>query len=138
MDKQLIEQKLESLRHCIGRVQMRVPTDIASLEADEDTQDIIALNLSRSVQLCVDIASHLIACADESAPPTMGESFTSLTRLNAIDAETAERMRKAVGFRNIAAHQYEAISWTIVFAICTEHLVDFKNFAKQISAYAEL
>ena len=138
MDKQLIEQKLESLRHCIGRVQMRVPADTVALEADEDTQDIIALNLSRSVQLCVDIASHLIACAEESAPPTMGESFTTLERLGAVDPKTAERMRKAVGFRNIAAHQYEAINWAVVFAICTEHLIDFKNFAAQVSAYAEL
>ncbi len=42
-------------------------------------------------------------------------------------------MRKAVGFRNIAIHEYEKINWAIVYSIATERLSDFKVFAKIIS-----
>jgi hypothetical protein len=56
MDWDLIEQKLESLRRCIGRVRERCPESAAILSRDYDAQDILALNLTRAVQLCVDIA----------------------------------------------------------------------------------
>ena len=38
--------------------------------------------------------------------------------LEAITPVTSETMRKAVGFRNVAVHNYDAINWEIVFAIC--------------------
>jgi uncharacterized protein YutE (UPF0331/DUF86 family) len=44
----------------------------------------------------------------------------------------AERMTKAVGFRNTALHAYQAIDWEIVFRIATEHLDDFRAFSRQI------
>jgi uncharacterized protein YutE (UPF0331/DUF86 family) len=49
-----------------------------------------------------------------------------------IDADVAERMRKAVGFRNIAVHNYEAINWEVVMAIAQQHLGDFDDFAQSI------
>ncbi len=41
-------------------------------------------------------------------------------------------MKKAVGFRNIAVHNYQNINWEIVFNICHYKLDDFKNFAREI------
>lgn len=43
-------------------------------------------------------------------------------------------MKKAVGFRNIAVHNYEAINWAIMFAICHRHVADFAAFAVAIGA----
>lgn len=45
----------------------------------------------------------------------------------------ATRLKKAVGFRNIAVHSYEAINWHIVHSIATSHLADFSEFAKVVS-----
>ncbi len=42
-------------------------------------------------------------------------------------------MKKAVGFRNIAVHSYEAINWQIVHSIAKKHLVDFSEFAQAVS-----
>ncbi|MCL7943641.1 hypothetical protein [Marinobacter sp. ATCH36] len=58
MDEQLVAQKLESLRRCIQRVESRLPEDLDALLVDLDAQDIVSLNLTRAVQMCVDIASH--------------------------------------------------------------------------------
>lgn len=43
-------------------------------------------------------------------------------------------MKKAVGFRNLAVHNYDAINWAIVYALATQHLDDFKAFARAVVA----
>lgn len=128
----IVEQKLESLRRCLARVQDKCPDSLERLESDADTQDIVVLNLTRAVQLCVDIATHLIGRLDGPPPQTMGESFDELARFGVLDAEIAESMKKAVGFRNVAVHNYDAINWAIVMSICRDKLADFRRFAEQV------
>jgi uncharacterized protein YutE (UPF0331/DUF86 family) len=48
--------------------------------------------------------------------------------------ELASSLEKAVGFQNIAVHNYEAINWDIVYSIVKNHLADFSEFAKVVSA----
>lgn len=133
MDRDVIEQKLESLRRCLKRVADKCPADPAALAADPDLQDIVALNLTRAVQLCVDIGAHLIAELDLSPPGTMAQTFDSLQQAGVLEATLAQSLRKAVGFRNVAVHNYEAIDWTIVHAIAQHHLSDFSAFARDIA-----
>ena len=132
MDREVVEQKLESLRRCLLRMETKCPTDAATLVADIDLQDIISLNLSRAVQISVDIGAHLIAGMEVPPPDTMGQTFDVLANLKIITPEIANRMKKAVGFRNIAVHSYEAIDWQIAHAIATNHLNDFAAFAAAV------
>jgi uncharacterized protein YutE (UPF0331/DUF86 family) len=132
MDNELIAQKLESLRRSLRRIEEKCPSSAEALAGDFDLQDIVAINLTRAIQLCVDIGAHLIANKDTPPPNTMGQTFDVLAKLGTIDLELAARMKKAVGFRNIAVHNYEAINWQIVHAIATNHLNDFKAFAQAI------
>ena len=48
MDQVILDQKLESLRHCIKRVEEKTPPHVSQLIED---QDILVLNLTRAVQL---------------------------------------------------------------------------------------
>ena len=137
MDREIVEQKLESLRRCLQRVQIKCPPDASTLEADFDLQDIVTLNLSRAVQLCVDIAAHCIAATELPAPATMGQTFDLLGQAGLIDARLADRMKKAVGFRNIAMHNYDAIDWRIVHKIVQHHLQDFAAFARAVLSALE-
>nr|WP_298414383.1 DUF86 domain-containing protein [uncultured Halomonas sp.] len=130
MDQSLINQKLESLRRCVMRLKDRCPSSVEDLQTDLDAQDILALNLTRAIQLCVDIASHWIASNHElTSPITMGKSFDVLAERGVISDELADGMKKSVGFRNIVVHNYEAIDWQIVFSICRDHLDQFRQFA---------
>ena len=132
MDREVIEQKLESLRRCLIRVGEKCPESPEVLAADPDAQDIVALNLTRAVQICVDIGAHLIAGKEIPSPETMGRTFDVLADLGYISPALALRLKKAVGFRNIAVHNYEAIDWHIVHAIATRNLGDFSDFAKAV------
>ena len=132
MDQDVIEQKIESLRRCVERVRQKCPATADALASDVDAQDILTLNLTRAVQLCVDIGAHLIAGSDHPAPDTMGQTFDVLAELGIIPHDLAVRMKKAVGFRNIAVHNYEAIDWQIAHAIATRHMSDFVAFTKAV------
>jgi len=136
MDQVIFDQKLESLRRCIKRVEDKTPSHVSELIKDQDIQDILVLNLTRAVQLCVDIGSHVISESEEPAPTTMGDVFSTLENLGAITSITCKSMRKAVGFRNIAVHNYDVINWEIVYAICNNLLVDFRRFASEITEYS--
>jgi uncharacterized protein YutE (UPF0331/DUF86 family) len=130
MDREVVEQKLETLRRCLQRIQSKCPADAELLAADLDLQDIVSLNLSRAVQLCVDIGAHLIAGMDTSAPDTMGQTFDILAKNGLLPEDLARSLKKAVGFRNIAIHNYDAVNWHIVHSIAQTHLNDFSEFAK--------
>ena len=69
-------------------------------------------------------------------PATMGEAFAGLAAVNVIRPELAVRLRRAVGFRNIAVHNYEAMDWEIVFALTGEPLADFDQFAAAVAVAA--
>jgi len=133
MDREVIEQKLESLRRCLRRIETKCPTDAATLVADIDLQDIISLNLSRAVQISVDIGAHLIAGMEVPPPDSMGQTFDLLAQEGVLNVELASNLKKAVGFRNIAVHNYESINWDIVHSIVKYHLADFSKFAKIVA-----
>ncbi|MEX5215114.1 MAG: DUF86 domain-containing protein [Nitrospiraceae bacterium] len=137
MDRELVEAKLESLRRCIERITTKAPASAESLARDPDLQDIIALNLQRAVQLCVDLAAHVIADTQARVPSTMADNFDILRDLKIISSTLADRMTKAVGFRNIAVHSYQDIDWAIVFQICRNNLNDFQQFAQAVTARLE-
>lgn len=137
MDRDLVETKLESLRRCIERIAGKTPSSVDQLVRDPDVQDIIALNLQRAVQLSVDVAAHMIAETDATPPSTMAENFGILQKLQIIDPVLAERLTKAVGFRNIAVHSYQAINWNVVYQICKHHLDDFRQFTKAVAHHLQ-
>jgi uncharacterized protein YutE (UPF0331/DUF86 family) len=134
MDREIIEEKLESLRHCIGRVRERRPATSDVFLHDFDLQDIVALNLTRAVQRCVDVGAHIVAGGELPAPDSMSETFDAMAQTGILDRHLADRMKKAVGFRNVAVHSYRSIDWAIVHAICQNQPGDF---ARAVVAYME-
>ena len=134
MDKNVVLHKLESLRRCISRIEDKTPDSLDLLVNDFDLQDIIVLNLERAIQTCVDIGLHIISDLETPVPETMADTFETLCNIGYLDAAIAERMVKAVGFRNTVVHAYQEIDWEIVYCITTEHLDDFRDFARQIAA----
>lgn len=67
----------------------------------------------------MDIGAHLIAQLDVVLPGTMGQTFAPFAEQSVLDGELAQKLKKAVGFRNIAVHNYEAINWHVVHALRT-------------------
>ena len=58
----------------------------------------------------VDIGAHLISGLEVPPPDTMGQTFALLAQAGVLTAPLASSLKKAVGFRNVAVHSYEAIN----------------------------
>ena len=134
MDRDVVTAKLESLRHCVERVRTRTPASVEELSSCYDTQDIICLNLERAVQACVDIAAHIVSDTECTVPDSMAGTFDALERQGVLSRDLTERMRRAVGFRNISVHAYQTLDWEIVYSIATERLGDFVEYGLAIEA----
>ncbi len=65
----------------------------------------------------------------------MSVILLALSKVDVITVELAERLRKAVGFRNISVHEYEKIDWEIVFSICTKHMNEIRAYAASVLSY---
>ena len=134
MDINVVLAKLESLERCIKRIEGKAPAALDILEKDPDVQDIIVLNLERAVQQSVDLGLHVLSTGGERSPQSMAQTFEKLADTGFISEALAERLARAVGFRNIAVHEYESLSWPIVFSIVQKGLGDFRLFAAAVLA----
>ena len=138
MEADIVLAKLDSLRRCIQRIDEKTPASVEILRNDYDVQDIISINLERAVQISVDIASQILAQTETSTPVTMGGTFLALAESDIISQDLAERLRKAVGFRNISVHEYEKLDWDIVYSICTKNINDFRTYAATVIEYFDI
>lgn len=129
--------KFDSMARCIGRIESKIPFGLQQLEQDYDLQDILTTNVSRLIQLSVDIGTMIISRSNEPFPGDMTSVFSVLAKLGWISDEISKKMKKSVGLRNIMIHQYDQINWKIVHEVTHEHIVDIKNFVKQINSKIE-
>ena len=134
MNSVVIASKLESLRRCLDRITSKKPDTLNQLLEDIDMQDILALNLERSIQLCVDIANHILSALDDSPAMSMAESFERLSEKEIISNELAANLRRAVGFRNLSVHAYDKIDWSLVWNNFESDLNDLVQFVEIIES----
>jgi uncharacterized protein YutE (UPF0331/DUF86 family) len=130
----VIKTKLESLRNCLDRIESKKPKTLDSLLQDIDAQNIIALNLERYVQICVDIANHILSSLDVAPAMTMAESFERLSEKEIIPPRLAENLKRAVGFRNLSVHAYNKTDWQLFWNILEEDLSDLVHFLECVES----
>ena len=135
MNSLVIKTKLESLRRCLDRIESKKPITLEGLLQDIDTQDILALNLERSVQFCADIANHIVSSLDDAPAMSMAESFERLSAKEIIPLELARNLRRAVGFRNLSVHAYDKIDWQLVWNILEGDLMDLVRYLECVESF---
>ena len=132
MDKIIVAKKIDSILKCLNRIEQRLPETENAFFTDYDAQDVVVLNLTRTIQMSVDIATHILSCLDGPVPGTMAEAFLSLKQFNIITPEIADKMKLSVSYRNVAVHSYDEIDLSITYDIASHHLNDFKSYITQI------
>ena len=133
VDRDIVLAKAAIVDRCLRRIDdVRGPRRAALNTVD--VLDITVLNLQRAAQACIDLASHLVATEGYGLPDSLGATFSLLEERGVIAADLADRLRKMVGFRNIAVHDYQNVDPAIVEAIVTRHLPDLRQFVAEIAA----
>lgn len=131
MDRDLLLAKLATIERCLNRI-TSVTASPGLIQVDRD--DIVVLNLQRAIQAVIDSAAHIVSSKGYGLPDTIAAEFTLLAKHGDISPQLAERLRKMVGFRNIAVHEYETLDPAIVEAIVRKHLQDLKDYAQVVAA----
>lgn len=126
----VIINKVASIERAVGRVREEHGGDDANLYANQTRQDAIVLNLQRACETSIDAAMHLVRVHRLGVPQQSREAFELLERHLGLDSALAEAMRRMVGFRNVAVHDYQQINLDIVRSVIRERLDDFLAFAR--------
>lgn len=128
VDRDLLLRKLADLDQYLGQVSEYRDITIDQHRGDWKTQRIVERTLQMTIELCVDIANHIIADRGLRVPATYSEAFDVLGEAGLLDAARRDVMIRMSKFRNVIVHDYARVDPTIVVQILREHLEDFTRF----------
>ncbi len=131
VDTDVLDARLRELSRRLHRVAAKKPVSIKALASDEDMQDILTRNLELAIQSCIDIAFHLCGTHGK-VPTTAADAFAQLAKLELIERGLAQRLQRAVGFRNVLVHEYTEVDWTIVMRVIRTDTRDLAAFGKAV------
>jgi uncharacterized protein YutE (UPF0331/DUF86 family) len=126
----VIVNKAAIIERCLQRIADEFAGDDRSLFDNLTKQDSIVLNLQRACEAAIDLAMHVVATRRLGVPQDSREAFDLLAGAGHITSDLAERLKRMVGFRNVAVHDYRALALPIVRSIITERLGDFLAFTE--------
>ena len=130
MADDIILAKSASIERCVARVREVHAGDDDAVERDMTRQDAIVLNLQRACEASIDLAMHLVRVRRLGVPQESREAFDLLEKARLIDADLSLRMKRMVGFRNVAVHDYRKLDLEIVRSIVGSRLPDFLEFTR--------
>jgi len=137
VDRDVVFAKISSIQRCLKRINDITQGNPASLE-NLDVEEIVTLNLQRAIQGTIDIAAHVVADEGFGVPQELRENFDLLSKNNVITDELTKQLRKMIGFRNIAVHEYDTINVEILKSIVRYNLKEIEEFYVSILRYYNL
>ncbi|HEY6475837.1 MAG TPA: DUF86 domain-containing protein [Polyangia bacterium] len=134
VERDVVLAKIAVIDRCLTRIsEVRGGRGGALLPID--VEDITVLSLTRAAQAAIDLAAHVVATEGYGLPSGVAETFSLLEQHGVLDPALAGRLRKMVGFRNIAVHDYQTIDPAILESIVTTRLDDLRAFAAIVAQW---
>lgn len=90
-----------------------------------------------AVEACIDTAQHICSSEASTAPRDNGDAMRVLGQRGVLEPGTADRMRMAVGFRNVLVHEYVGVDDAVVLNRLAD-LSDLEEFIGQVSRWLSL
>lgn len=131
MPDEVILAKVEIVERCLRRIREEYAGTPANLHHDWTRQDSMLLNLERACQASIDLALRLVTLKHLGVPRESREAFDILEREALLEPGLADSMRRMVGFRNLAVHNYRKIDLHIVQTVIEQRLGDFTAFTRR-------
>jgi len=129
VDDILILKKLASLGEYGSQLNEYAGISVPDYRLDWKVQRIVERTLQMMIEICADIANHIIADQGLRTPQTYAETFQILGQNGILSPDKSQVMEKMAKFRNIVVHQYETVDAEIVVMILKKHLGDFEEFS---------
>ncbi len=124
--------KAASIERCVKRAREEYERDPSSFAQDFTRQDAAILNIQRACEAALDMGQHLIRREKLGIPQSARDVFTLLAQAGWIEVTLADGLKRMVGFRNIAVHDYQTMQMPIVISIIEHHLDEFLHYSKAL------
>ena len=131
MDDVLVN-KLSTISRCLVRIRAVYNEAGSNFTTDYTRQDSVILNLQRVCEASIDIANYLNKKNGLGIPQSSRDSFQLLFTSGLLSEGIASNMKKMIGLRNIAVHDYQQLNIAIVQSVVTKNLTDFEQFMEEI------
>jgi len=132
MADDVLLNKAASIERCVARAREEYATDPNSFATNFSRQDAAILNIQRACEAALDMGQHVIRRESLGLPQSARDVFALLAQAGWIGESLAESMKRMVGFRNVAVHEYQALQLPITLNIITNHLDEFADFSRSM------
>lgn len=132
MADDVLLNKAATIERCVARAREEYSSDPDGFADNPTRQDAAILNIQRACEAALDIGQHLIRREKLGVPQSARDVFSLLAAAGWIEADLADALKRMVGFRNIAVHDYQSLQLPITINVITLHLDEFLRFSAAI------
>ena len=129
MADDVLLNKAASIERCVARAREEYQFDPASFGSNFTRQDAAILNIQRACEAALDMGQHIIRRESLGLPQSARDVFALLAQAGWITEGLADSMKRMVGFRNVAVHEYQTLQLPITVNIITQHLNEFAQYS---------
>ena len=132
MADDVLINKAATIERCVARAREEYFSDPATFASNFTRQDAAILNIQRACEAALDMGQHLIRRERLGVPQSARDVFALLAQGGWIAPALAEGLKRKVGFRNIAVHDYKALQLPITVAIIEKHFDEFLQYSQAV------
>lgn len=132
MADDVLINKAATIERCVRRAREEYDINPESFLTNYSRQDAAILNIQRACEATLDMGQYIIRREKLGVPQSARDVFTLLTQAGWIELDLADQMKRMVGFRNIAVHDYQTLQIPITINIIEKHLDEFLEFSKVV------
>lgn len=127
---------LQRLRGELAYLAARSAEDHEAIRRDDERMSGLKYRFVTALETVVNIAQHLCASEGWGPPTSNANSLVVLGDHEVLDQELAQRLARAVGFRNILVRQYADVDDDKVIAHLDE-VADLRSFVQAVARWVQ-
>lgn len=132
MADDVLINKAATIERCVARAREEYAADPDVFAVNFSRQDAAILKIQRACEAALDMGLHIIRRELLGVTQSVRDTFTLLAQAHWLTPAAAAQMKRMVGFRNVAVHDYQSLQLPITLNILTPHLDDFLVFSHQM------
>ena len=132
MADDVLLKKAAIVERSVGRAREEYAAAGAAFATDFTRQDAAVMNIQRACEAAVDMANHIVRRDRLGVVSSARESFDTLVSAGFITQELAEAMKRMVGFRNLAVHDYQRLLLAVAERVIQRDLDDLLAFTEGV------
>ena len=128
----VIETKISHIQKYLKQLERYKRFSEQEIASDPDRKGALERYLYLAVQAAIDLGEAIIAFKNFRKPGTYTEIFYILEEMGFIPRELSEKLVNMAKFRNVVAHDYEAVDFGIVYDALKNRLDDIEEFMRTV------